>query len=172
MRSVVLCVAATLLAALTGCTSDTAAAPITTVTNVVEPNATVVRVVDGDTIVVDIGDHRETVRLIGIDTPETVKPESPVECFGPEASARTKALLPPGTKVRLERDAEARDDYGRLLAYVLRATDGAFVNFLLVDEGLAEPMTFPTNTAHTAEIVAAARAAERADVGLWAACGG
>ena len=55
---------------------------------------------------------------------------------------------------------------------MLRATDATFVNLLLVDEGLAEPMTFPTNTAHTAEIVAAARAAERADVGLWAACGG
>jgi len=173
MRTALACVAATLLAA---CNSDAASrsahaqpAPASTA---VEANATVERVVDGDTIVVDIDGHRETVRLIGIDTPETVKPNAPVECFGPEASARTKELLPPGTAVRLERDAEARDDYGRLLAYVTRASDGVFVNLQLVQDGDAELLTFPTNTAHADELLDAARAAERDARGLWAACTG
>src|SRR5205085_3089746 len=89
--------------------------------------ATVARVVDGDTIVVHLGGRTETVRLLGIDTPETVDPRKPVQCFGTEASHRTKELLPPGTGVRLERDVEARDIYGRLLAYV-RRDDGTFVN--------------------------------------------
>jgi micrococcal nuclease len=90
--------------------------------------ARVVRVVDGDTIVVSLAGREERVRYIGVDTPETVKPGAPVECFGKKASARNKALLPPGTEVRLDRDAEERDRYGRLLAYVYRARDGLFVN--------------------------------------------
>jgi len=166
-----------LLAVVTAaCTSGAASSRSTTTGGpqdvAVEPNASVVRVVDGDTIVVDVDGREETVRLIGVDTPETVRPDSPVECFGPEASGRTHQLLPPGTPVRLERDAEARDDYGRLLAYVVRASDGLFVNRDLVAGGFAQPMTFPTNTAHTSELVGAARAAERAGLGLWAACGG
>ena len=171
MRSLALCVAATLLAACSSGSSDEGttitSAPLSTM---VVANATVERVVDGDTIVVVIDGQRETVRLIGIDTPETVKPNTPVECFGPEASARTKELLPRGTPVRLERDAEARDDYGRLLAYVRRAQDAMFVNLVLVEEGNAGLLTFPPNTAHTEEFVAAASAAERAGLGLWSAC--
>src|SRR4051812_28594636 len=85
--------------------------------------ATVVRVIDGDTIVVKVGDTEEHVRLIGIDTPETHKPGTPVECYGPEASAHLTELLPPGTTVRLERDRDTRDVYRRLLAYVYRASD-------------------------------------------------
>src|SRR2546421_6708050 len=103
------------------------------------PGASVVvtRVVDGDTIVVRVGHATDKVRLIGIDTPESVKPNTPVQCFALEASARTKALLPPGTAVRLETDAERRDRYGRDLAYVYRARDGLFVNLVLVREGYA-----------------------------------
>src|SRR3954451_24306016 len=78
-------------------------------------NATIVRVIDGDTVDVTIGGRDEHVRLIGIDTPETKKPNTPIQCYGPEASAFTEELLPPGTPVRVERDVEARDDYGRLL---------------------------------------------------------
>jgi micrococcal nuclease len=96
--------------------------------------ATVVRVIDGDTIVVHIGERDENTRLLGIDTPETHKPNTPVECFGPEASDRMAALLPPGTVVRLVRDVEARDRYGRLLAYVYRDGDGLFVDRTMVDE--------------------------------------
>ena len=86
---------------------------------------------------------RSLARLLGIDTPETVHPERPVECFGPEASARTAALVPPGTAVRLERDVEARDRYDRVLVYVFRAADGLFVNRALVEEGYARTLWIP-----------------------------
>ena len=90
---------------------------------------------------VRIGGAEESVRLIGIDTPESVARDRPVECFGPEAKARTAELLPKGTAVLLERDVEARDKYDRLLAYVIRADDGVLVNLALVEEGYAE--SFP-----------------------------
>jgi micrococcal nuclease len=135
--------------------------------------ATVVEVVDGDTIVVDVGGRTEPVRLIGIDTPEVfVDAGEEPECFGPEASAFTAELLPPGTVVRLERDVVGRDDYDRLLAYVRRAGDGRLVNLALVERGLATPLSIPPNTAYAARFVDAATAAEAAGVGLWAACGG
>lgn len=130
------------------------------------------RVVDGDTVMLDFGDVTDTVRLIGIDTPETVRPDSPVECFGPEASAFTKSLLPEGTSVRVERDLEARDDYGRLLGYVHRTADGLFVNLAIVEQGYARPLAIAPNTTHVDAFVQAARRAERADLGLWGACGG
>jgi len=79
--------------------------------------AVVTHVVDGDTIDVEIGGRTERVRLIGIDTPETKKSNTPIECWGPEASAFTASLLPEGTEVRIERDVVGRDDYGRLLGY-------------------------------------------------------
>jgi micrococcal nuclease len=157
----------------TACTAHASgSAPTSPVVTLVESNATVSRVVDGDTVVVDIGGTSETLRLIGIDTPETVKPNAPVECFGPEASAHTKHLLPKGTLVRLERDVEARDDYGRLLVYVYLASDGTFVNLQLVQQGFATLLTFPPNLAHTDDFVAAARTAQQADLGLWAGCSG
>jgi micrococcal nuclease len=132
----------------------------------------VVSVVDGDTVKVNFGASTETVRLIGIDTPETKHPTTPVECFGPEASARTAELLPPGTEVALERDREERDTYGRLLAYVVRRHDGLFVNLDLVRSGHAEVLTISPNTAHTAEITVAAAEARREGRGLWSACSG
>ena len=143
-----------------------------TVPTVVETNAVLVRVVDGDAVVVDIAGQRETVRLIGIDTPETVKPNSPVECYGPEASAFTKHLLPAATPLRLVRDVEARDDYGRLLAYVYTSSDGSFVNLEIVRRGFATLLTFPPNIAHVDEFVDAARSAQQANLGLWAGCSG
>ncbi len=133
--------------------------------------ATVVRVVDGDTILVAIGGVDERVRLIGIDTPESVDPRSPVDCFGPEASDAAKALLPEGTEVQLVRDAEARDRYDRLLAYVYRVDDGTFVNLSLAEQGFAEVSTFPPNVAHTDELVAAVAQARDQGIGLWGACG-
>src|SRR5688572_15199922 len=102
--------------------------------------ATVREVVDGDTIDVAIGGRDERVRLIGIDTPETKKPDSPIECYGPEASAYTSDLLPAGTEVRIERDIVGRDDYGRLLGYVHRTSDGLFVNLAIVEAGFAQPL--------------------------------
>jgi micrococcal nuclease len=133
-------------------------------------NATVERVVDGDTIIVHVGGRRERVRFIGMDTPESVKPNTPVQCFAIAASNRTKQLLPAGTPVRLVGDVEQRDKYKRLLAYVYRAKDNLFVNLSLVRDGYALPYTFPPNVAHTSEFVAAAADARQADRGLWSAC--
>lgn len=133
--------------------------------------AEVVRVVDGDTIVVEIAGAQERVRLIGIDTPESVDPRSPVDCFGPEASAAAKELLPEGTSVRLVRDVEARDRYDRLLAYVYRVDDGTFVNLALAERGFAEVATFPPNVAYTEDFVAAVAAARDQSLGLWGSCG-
>jgi len=138
----------------------------------VEANATVGRVIDGDTLVADIDGDEEHVRLIGIDTPESVAEDRPDECYGKEASERLRALLPPGTPVRLERDVEPRDQYDRLLAYVYRAADGLFVNETLVTEGYAEAKAYPPNTTLHQELLAAQSAARAAGKGFWGACGG
>lgn len=137
----------------------------------VDVNATVTHVTDGDTIVVDLGGKEEKVRLIGMDTPETKKPNTPVECFGPEASDHLHALLPDGTRVRLEGDAEARDKYDRLLAYVYRA-DGVFVNLAQVTDGFAGQLTIAPNVSHLDEFTDALQGAKAAGKGLWHACGG
>lgn len=132
--------------------------------------ATVVRVVDGDTVVLDVGGHDETVRLLGIDTPETVKPNAPVECFGPEASDRLKELIPPGSEVRVERDAEIRDRYGRLLLFVFRLSDRRLVNRLMIDGGFARALTIAPNRARAGELSDAARVARSERRGLWGHC--
>ena len=134
--------------------------------------ASVVRVIDGDTIVVHIGGRDEHVRLLGIDTPETHKPDSPVECFGPEAADRLGSLLPAGTVVRLVRDVEARDRYDRLLAYVYRDQDGLFVDLAMVADGYAGTLSISPNFAHRDEFDRAASDARAAQRGLWHACGG
>ena len=134
--------------------------------------ATVVRVVDGDTIVAHINGHDEHVRLLGIDTPETHKPDSPVECFGPEAAAHLESLLPKGTVVRLVRDVEARDRYDRLLAYVYRDNDGLFVDLVMVADGYAGTLTIKPNVAHREELERAVTDARAAHRGLWPVCGG
>lgn len=147
-----------------------ARSPIGSGVDPVVTNARVARVTDGDTIHVERNGHDETIRLIGIDTPETKKPNHPVECFGPEASARLTALLPTGTAVRLERDAEARDSYDRTLAYVYR-DDGLFVNLAMVADGYAGTLAIAPNVAHAPELGDAARAAREQGAGLWGACG-
>jgi micrococcal nuclease len=137
-----------------------------------QANATGEYVVDGDTVDMIINGVEERVRLIGIDTPETKKDNTPVECFGPEATAFTQSLLPEGTAVYLERDVEARDIYGRLLGYAYLADSGVFVNLEIVRQGYAQPLTIPPNVAHSTEFVEAAREAERTNVGLWGTCSG
>jgi micrococcal nuclease len=127
--------------------------------------------IDGDTIAVEIGGTQEHVRLIGIDTPESVARDRPVECFGMEAKARLAELLPAGTTVRLVRDVEARDRYGRLLAYVYRAEDDLDVNLLMVEEGMAESFPFEPNTTRHAEMDRAEAEARAAGKGLWPVCG-
>jgi micrococcal nuclease len=132
-------------------------------------HARVLRVVDGDTIKVRLDDGRtERVRYIGIDTPESVKPDTPVQCFAKKASHYNASLVA-GRSVTLRMDAEARDRYGRLLAYVY--TDGRFVNRELVARGYARTMTIPPNVAHADEFARLARRAREAGLGLWRACG-
>ncbi|QGG94774.1 thermonuclease family protein [Actinomarinicola tropica] len=135
----------------------------------------VVDVVDGDTLRLDIGGEEETVRLLGIDTPEVRHPTRPVECYGAEASDRLAALTPPGAVLRLERDEEARDHYGRLLLYVhATAADGSeiFVNRQMVLEGAAVALAIDPNDAHRDVLADAERQARDAERGLWGACGG
>ena len=155
---------------LVACSDDSTAEG--TPTGALTANATVIYVSDGDTIGVEIDGVEERVRLIGIDTPETKKPDTPVECFGPEATTFTKSLLPTGTSLHVRRDVEARDVYGRLLAYVYRSDDGLFVNLEIIGQGYALPLTIPPNVAHADEFVVAARNAEATNVGLWAGCSG
>jgi endonuclease YncB( thermonuclease family) len=130
------------------------------------------RVIDGDTIVVDIAGRAEHVRLIGIDTPETHVDDGPPECFGPEATTYTGSLIPVGTEVRLSRDVVGRDDYGRLLAYVYRRSDRRFVNESLVLDGYARVLTIPPNDTFAARFAADAAAAAAAGLGLWGTCSG
>jgi micrococcal nuclease len=129
-------------------------------------DAVVTRVVDGDTVRTDRG----TIRLIGVDTPETVKPDSPVECFGPQASAATKDALPSGTRVRLAYDAERTDRYGRTLAYLYRSSDGLFVNAWLVRGGYGRVLVVRPNSAHATELKGLQQQARTERRGLWGAC--
>ena len=129
----------------------------------------VTRVVDGDTIHVSVGGEDETVRYIGIDTPESVKPGTPVQCFAKAASAANERLVD-GRRVRLSFDAERRDRYGRLLAYVYRADDDAFVNARLVQDGYARTLTIPPNVRFAERFASLARDAREGRRGLWRAC--
>jgi micrococcal nuclease len=129
----------------------------------------VVKVVDGDTIHVLVGGRREKVRYIGMDTPETHKPGTPVQCFGRAASA-FNARLVAGRRVELRLDAETRDRYGRLLAYVYRRPDRLFVNTELVRRGYAQILTIPPNVSHAAQLLRLERKARAGGRGLWRAC--
>ncbi len=129
--------------------------------------ARVVRVIDGDTIEARIGDATEDVRLIGVDTPETVKPGTPVQCFGERASHFTKRRLT-GRRVRLVFGVERRDVYGRLLAYVY-LTHGLF-NSTLVRRGLARSLTIPPNDRFAPRFKRLELTAARRGRGLWGAC--
>ena len=130
-------------------------------------DAQVTRVIDGDTIEVEISGGEDEVRYIGIDTPETVKPGTPVQCFGPQSSSENHRLVD-GRRVRLVFDRERRDIYGRLLAYVY--TDRGFVNAQLVRGGYARTLTIPPNTAHAGLFHRLAQDAGRSGRGLWRVC--
>jgi micrococcal nuclease len=129
--------------------------------------ARVVRVIDGDTIEVSVAGTEEDVRYIGVDTPETVKPETPVQCYGPQASAENHRLVE-GRTVRLVFDRERRDIYGRLLAYVYAGR--RFVNATLVRHGYARTLRIAPNTAHASLLHRLQARAGRAGRGLWSAC--
>jgi micrococcal nuclease len=130
-------------------------------------HAYVIRVVDGDTFEAQIDGKVEDVRLIGVDTPETVDPEAPVQCFGGRAS-RFQHHLVEGQRVRLVFGTERRDIYGRLLAYAY--IGHRFVNAELVRRGLARTLTIPPNTRHRALFERLQLRAARAGRGLWSAC--
>ncbi len=136
--------------------------------------ATVAWVVDGDTFDAQVGSDRMRVRLLGIDTPETVKPGSPVECFGPEASHRAKQLLPKGSRVWIETDVggDRRDMYGRLLAYITPAGARSTLNATLLREGLADLYVFhPQQPFYRAAAFKAIRDRARAQRrGMWGVC--
>jgi micrococcal nuclease len=128
----------------------------------------VVRVVDGDTIEVARGGNAtDTVRLLGINTPETHHPTKSVECFGPEAAAFTEEHLA-GRSVQLEDDIEARDRYGRRLAYVI--VDGERFNDELLRRGYARLLVIEPNHAHARTMLREELDAKRAGRGLWSEC--
>ena len=129
----------------------------------------VVRVVDGDTIRVRVGGREERVRYIGIDTPESARGGEGVECFARRAAAENARLVD-GRRVRLEPDAEPRDRYGRLLAYVFRVEDRRMVNESLVRGGYAVPLTIPPNDRYAERFAHAAEEARGGRRGLWGAC--
>jgi micrococcal nuclease len=157
---------------LTGCGRAGPASPVAAPEGGTALPATIAAAIDGDTVDLRFADgHQDRARLLGIDTPETVKPDHPVDCFGPEASNRTKSLLPAGTAVLVQRDEEARDRYGRLLVYLWRRADGLFVNRSLVVEGYADTLSIAPNTAHEVDLSAAAALARAEGRGLWGRCG-
>lgn len=127
----------------------------------------VVRVIDGDTIVVEINGAQEKVRLIGVNTPETVNPRKQVECFGKEASAFVKNILS-GQFVRLESDInqDDRDKYGRLLRFVF-LEDGTPVNKKIIEEGYGHEYTYRAAYQYQAEFKTAERIAREGKRGLW-----
>lgn len=142
-------------------------------------DARVTRVVDGDTIEVEITGREEgpglgdsvvgyeyDVRLLGIDTPESVRPGTPVECFGKESSAAAAAFLD-GQEVRLVKDVEEEDRFGRILRYVYLGEEMA--NARLVANGYASVFTYPPNVRHADLFVQLEREARTNDRGLWAA---
>lgn len=133
-------------------------------------SARVLDVVDGDTVVVSLKDRPVSVRLIGIDTPETKKPSTPVECYGPEATAFLQSLIPPGTILILHRDIESRDHFGRLLAYLFRYDDGLFVNQEILAQGFARTLSIPPNVTYSRDFEVVANRARTEKRGLWKVC--
>lgn len=127
----------------------------------------VVRVSDGDTFSVSIDGKKETIRAIGINTPETVDPRRPVECFGKEASEYAKKLLQ-NKRVRLEADPsqQNRDRYDRILRYAYTA-DGIFFNLKMIEDGYAYEYTYDTVYAYQKQFIEAEKKAREEKRGLW-----
>lgn len=151
--------------------------------------ASVIRVVDGDTIHVLLDDTDDTIRLIGVDTPETVDPRKPVACFGQEASAFTKLLLAPSTEVWLEKDVSETDRYQRLLRYIwitydpsdarfagligvdsVKAGQLILFNQLLVSQGYAASSAYPPDVKYQSTFIEDQTSAREGGRGLWGAC--
>lgn len=140
---------------------------------------TVIKVVDGDTITIDYKGTRENVRLIGIDTPESIagkkarrdskrshKDMNEILRSGKTAAEFTKKLAVPGDNISIEFDAEKRDRYGRLLGYVFLA-DGRMLNEEIISNGYASVLTIPPNVKYQERFLEAYRRARRNGLGLW-----
>ena len=155
-----------------GCTASDEPAAVPGAGAVEGESAVVRRVVDGDTLVARLDGDDVRVRMLGVDAPESVAEDRPVECFGPQASARAKALLPTGTRVTLATDpSQGRvDRFDRLLAEVSVAGDARTVNERLIAEGYAEVFRGDGRGRLQPRLRAAERAARDARLGLWAAC--
>jgi micrococcal nuclease len=161
-RSAAIVAAALAAAALGGWRLGTARAP-----DADGLPARVVAVVDGDTLDVQVAGRVERVRLLGVDTPETVDPHRAIGCFGPEASAFTARRLA-GRTVRLRFDRQPRDRFGRLLAYV--EVGGRRFNDELLAGGFARLLVIPPNGRHGRTMLDVELAAREAKRGLWGAC--
>ncbi|OPA77009.1 nuclease [Paenibacillus selenitireducens] len=147
-----------ILATLAGCSA-------TTGTDSSDANAKVVKVVDGDTLDVEFNGKKERIRLLLVDTPETVHPSKPVEPFGPEASAFAKKTLT-DQPVRVELDVSERDKYGRLLAYIWIG-DKMF-NEMLLEQGLARvAYVYPPNVKYVDQFREIQKKAQQAELGIW-----
>ena len=130
--------------------------------------ARVTQVIDGDTISVRFSDgHEETIRLLGIDTPETHHPNKPVECFGPEAEQFTRSQLD-GRSIELEYDVERKDKYGRTLAYIYVRRER--FNDQLVRRGFARILNISPNTKYASELLGHELRAKKSGEGLWGSC--
>ena len=132
-----------------------------------EDKARVIRVIDGDTLVVDFQNEDVTVRLLNVDTPETKDPKKPVECLGPEATEFLTDALPAGTKVTLAFDVEREDRYGRTLAAVYDSQD-RLINAEVARQGFGIPVTYGKNSKFRPPVDAAYQEAEERQSGLFA----
>ncbi|GAA1185212.1 thermonuclease family protein [Nesterenkonia xinjiangensis] len=128
---------------------------------------TLVRVIDGDTLIVELDGQDERIRLLNIDTPESVHPTEPVECLGPESSAHMETLVSPGDEVFLEYDQERTDRYDRMLAGVW--ADEVLLNVQMARAGYGAPVHYPPNDRFLAAVEQAWEQAEADGVGLFAA---
>lgn len=164
MKLLLACILVASLAACQPQENSSSPAPLNSET------VTVTRVVDGDTLVISNQGQEERVRLIGVDTPESVNPNVSDQCFGQEASDYLKSLLPSGTLITLELDQDPTDRYDRKLAYVYRASDSLFINADLLSQGYALPLTITPNIKYKDRFAALAVQAEANNLGLHKAC--
>jgi micrococcal nuclease len=143
-----------------------------------KPNSTyrvkVLKVIDGDTLEI-AGGCNQKVRLLYVDTPETVKANTEVQCYGPEASAKTKKELKPGTSITITTDKAALDKYSRLLAIVHKNDNDQkdvtkSINYLLVQEGFAKAKFYKPNLTFKKELLEAQSNALSKSLGLWSQC--
>lgn len=134
--------------------------------------ARVTRVIDGDTIEINIRGETKKLRYIGVNTPETVDPRRPDECFGEEASKENKRLVE-GKDIILEKDISETDQFNRLLRYIyLPLSDGSllFINDYLVRQGFANASTFPPDVKYYQQFLEAQQEARDNNRGLWGKC--